>query len=60
MFDTNIARKEGQWFNNANGDTAMESNGFQWRNYDNRNRNNNYQCIFMKYSITNEKYDSQD
>lgn len=42
----NIGRKEGQWFNNANGDTAMVSNGFQWRNYDSKYLDSNYRCFF--------------
>lgn len=50
MFNTNIEIKEGQWFNNANGDTAMVSNGFQWRNYDSEYLDSNYQRTFTKYS----------
>lgn len=55
MFNTNIEIKEGQWFNNANGDTAMVSNGFQWRNYDSEYLDSNYRRTFLQYIYSDEK-----
>lgn len=51
----NIEIKEGQWYNNANGDTAMVSNGFQWRNYDSEYLDSNYLRTFTQYTTTDEK-----